>query len=77
MHHFPCHPWFLARLNAPAAILSSIESAYVLSNPFPSKPSIVFSLYKPFYSQPNYSSWWLGIYFGAYFEQFSKSRSQM
>ena len=42
----------------------------VLSNPFPSKPSIVFSPHKPFYSQPNYSSWWLGI-FGAYFEQLS------
>ena len=24
------------------------------------KPSIVFSPQKPFYSQPNYSSWWLG-----------------
>ena len=44
------------------AILSSIESPYVLSNPFPSKPSIVFSPHKPFYSQPNYSSWWLGIF---------------
>ena len=47
--------------NAPAAILSSIESAYLLSNPFPSKPSIVFSAQKPFYSQPNYSSWGLGF----------------
>ena len=45
----------------PAAILSSIESAYVMSNPFPSKPSIVFLAQKPFYSQPNYSSWWLGF----------------
>ena len=37
----PFHPHFLARQNAPAAILSSIESVYVLSNPFTSKPSIV------------------------------------
>ena len=43
------------RPNAPAAILSSIESAYVVSNPFPSKPSIVFLAQKPFCSQPNYS----------------------
>ena len=55
---------------APPAILSSTESAYVLSNPFPSKPFIVFSAQKPFYSQPNYSSGWLGI-FGAYFKKFS------
>ena len=33
------------------------ESAYALSNPFPSKPSIVFSSRKLFNSQPNYSSW--------------------
>ena len=33
-------------------------------NPFPSWPAIVFSSHKPFYSQPNYPSW----YFGAYFE---------
>ena len=39
---------------------SSIESA--LSNPFPSKPSIVFQPRKPFYRQLNYSSWWLGIF---------------
>ena len=32
----------LSRPNAPAAILSSFESTYVLSNPFPSKPSLVF-----------------------------------
>ena len=50
------------RPNAPAAILSSIESAYLLRNPFPSKPSIVFWPRKPLYSQPNYSSWWLGIF---------------
>ena len=60
--YFIFYPHFLARQNAPAAILSSIESVYVLSNPFPSKPSIVFSPQKPFYSQPNYSSWWLGIF---------------
>ena len=36
--------------------------SYVLSNPFPSKPSIVFSAQKPFYSQPNYCSWWFGIF---------------
>ena len=28
----------------------------------PSKPSIVFSSHKPFYGQPNYFSWWLGIF---------------
>ena len=44
----------------------------VLSNPFPSKPSIVFSPQKPFYSQPNYASWWL-VARGAYFEEFSLS----
>ena len=44
---------------APAA---SLSSAYLLSNPFPSKPSIIFSAQKPFYSQPDYSSWWLGIF---------------
>ena len=37
--------------------LLSIESTCALSNPFPSKPSIVFSAQKPFYSQPNYFSW--------------------
>ena len=59
----PSHPLFLARPNAPAAILSSIKRAYtVLSDPFPFKPLIVFSAQKPFYSQPNYSSWWLGIF---------------
>ena len=42
---------------APAAILSSIESAYILSNPFPSKPSIISSSHKPFYSLPDYPSW--------------------
>ena len=36
---------------------SSIGNTYALSNPFPSKPSIIFSPQKPFYSQPNYSSW--------------------
>ena len=46
------HVTEVARPNAPAAILSSIKSAYVFSNPFPSKPSIVFSPLKPFYSQP-------------------------
>ena len=51
-----------------------IWSAYVLSNPFPSKPSIVFSPQKPFYSQSNYSFWWLGILFSAYFEQFSRCK---
>ena len=36
-------------------ILSSdTESAYLLSNLFPSKPFIVFSRYKPFYSQSNW-----------------------
>ena len=48
----------LACPNAPAAILSSIESAFLLSNPFPSKPLIVFLPQKPFYIQPIYSSWW-------------------
>ena len=32
-----------------------------ICNPFPSRPSIVLSPHKPFYSPPNYSSWWLGI----------------
>ena len=45
-----------------AAILYSIESAYGLSNLFPSKPSIVFSPHKPLSSQPNYSSCRLGIF---------------
>ena len=45
-----------------SAILSFTESVYVWSNPFPSKPSIVFLDQKPFYSQPNYSSWWLGMF---------------
>ena len=50
------HPWFPARPNAPAAILSPIESTYdLISNPFPSKPSIGFSVQKPFYSQSNSS----------------------
>ena len=31
----PSHPQLLARPNAPAAILFSIENAYVLSKPFP------------------------------------------
>ena len=50
--------------NVPAAILSSIESTNLLSdicNPFPSKPSIVFSPQKTFYSQPNCSSCWSGV----------------
>ena len=51
---WPSHPQFLARANAPAAILPSVENT--LSNPFPSEPSIVFSPQKPFYSQSNYSS---------------------
>ena len=44
----------LVHPNDPAPILSSTESAYVLSNLFPSKPFSVFSRYKPFYSQPNW-----------------------
>ena len=47
--------------------LSSIECAYVLSNPFPSKPLIVFSPHKPLHSQPSDSSGWLGIFLGVYF----------
>ena len=48
------------------------KPAYVLSNPLPSKPSIVFSPRKPFCSHANYSSWWLGICWCIkYFEQFS------
>ena len=43
--------------------LSSIESACVLSNTFPSKSSIVRSPHKPFYSQSNYFSWWLCIFY--------------
>ena len=30
---------------------------HALGNPFASKPSIAFPPQKPFYSQPNYSSW--------------------
>ena len=55
------HSVFLAHLKASAATLSSIQIANALSNLFPSKLSIVFLAQKPFYSQPNYSSWWLGI----------------
>ena len=55
---FDCLSWKVLEF----AILSSIENVCVLSNPFPSKPSIVFSPQKPFYSQPNYSSWQLGIF---------------
>ena len=36
--------------NAPAIILSFVESAYLLSNPFLSKPLIVFSTQKPFWA---------------------------
>ena len=61
------HPQFPARPNASAAILFSIESAHALSNLFPSIHRI-FSPQKPFYSQPNCSSWW---YFGASFKQFT------
>lgn len=46
-----------------------IESLYPLSdicNPCSSKQSIVFTFQKPFHSQPNYSTWRLGI-FGFYF----------
>ena len=39
---------FLVHPNAPAAILFSIKSAYVLNIPFPSKPLIVFLPNKPF-----------------------------
>ena len=38
-----------------------------LSNPFPSKPSIVSSTQKQCQSHPSYSSWWLGI-FGCLFQ---------
>ena len=38
------------------------KNAFVLSNPFPSKPSIYFSAQKPFYSQPKNSSWWLSLF---------------
>ena len=60
-------------LNTPAIILSSIESAYVLSNLFLSKPSILFSQLR------NHSTVSLAIplgdyiFLGAYFEQFSLS----
>ena len=47
----------LACPKAPAAIFSFIESAYVLSNLFPSKPSVHFLARKPFSSQSSYSSW--------------------
>ena len=57
--------------------LSSKESVYVLSNPFPSNPPIALSAQKPFYSQPNYSSWWMILHFGAYFKQFSQSPPRM
>ena len=38
-----------------------VSFEWYLSVRVPSKPSIVFSPQKPFYSQPNYSSWWLSI----------------
>ena len=57
--------------NALAAILSYIENAFRLSNPFPSKPSIVLASEKPFYSQPNYSSRWLGNFVFIFLVQFS------
>ena len=63
--------FFLAEpSNPPATILSSIESVYVLSNPFPSKPLIVFH-------PINHPTVSLTIplgnldFFGAYVEQFS------
>ena len=43
-------PMLLARPSAPAAILSSIGSAFVLSNPFPSQSWLVFSAQKLFCS---------------------------
>ena len=62
--------FFLAEpSNPPAAILSSIESVYVLSNPFPSKPLFFHPINHPTVS--------LTIplgnldFFGAYVEQFS------
>ena len=62
----PSHPQFTALPKALVAILSSIESAnpfwVIFPNRVLSKPSIVFSSQKPFYSQPNYSCWWLGIF---------------
>ena len=70
------HPYFLARPNSPTAILSSIDCTYVFSNPFQSMPSIVFLTKEPFYSQPNYWSWWVGI-FGAHFNEFISLRPQM
>ena len=44
-------PIFPSAPKCSSRISSFIESAYVLSNPFPSKPSIVFLAQKPFYSQ--------------------------
>ena len=49
--------WYLLLKGAVAPIVPAANNTYALSNPFPSKPSIVFSAQKPFYSQPNYSSW--------------------
>ena len=49
------------------AILSSNQSTLcwvIFTICVPSKPSIVFWPQNPFYSQPNYSSWWLGICWG-------------
>ena len=48
---------------------SSIKSVYLFVIRVPSKPAIVFLSKKPFYHQPNYSSWWLGIFWCLYFEQ--------
>ena len=42
--------------SAPKCSSRHFDLLYTLSNPFPSKPSIIFSPQKPFYSQPNFSS---------------------
>ena len=59
---------FASSLKGPALTYNSLRAQmpqppfilwafYALSNPFQSKPSIVCSPQKPFYTQPNYSSW--------------------
>ena len=66
-------PFYFSPLSVPCVRINCVQLclfvfylfiwvSYLLSNLFPSKPSIVFSAQKPSYSQPNYSSWWLCIF---------------
>ena len=50
------HPQFIACADAPAAILSSIEIVYLLSD-ISCKQLMFYRLNKPFYSEATYSFW--------------------